>query len=386
MKSRVIAVIPARKEGDGVKQRNILPFCGKPVIAYSIQAALQSGIFDRVIVSTDSSEIAKVALEYGAEVPFIRNTGIESQKESIDDVLVHSISILNKDSDRYDYICCIYPVAPFVSKQIIVSTYNILIESDAEGIIPVIPNPYPTQRSLFINQSGYIDYKWPDYKKTHSKQIEVLYRDAGQHFFIKTEALLRENKSLTKRIIPYLINSVEHQDMVSPFDWKVAEYKYNLLRDISLRDAVYEDVDMLFKWRNDNETRENSFEKGELDYKDHVEWLKRTLLRDDVLIFILMVGGVPVGEARISIKSDEYLISYMIDGEYRSRGYGTVLLKMVENKLVEKYGNILMVAEVLQHNIKSRRVFVSLGYEEMDEKDRFVYRKRAMFNDDVIMT
>ncbi|MCR4792042.1 MAG: GNAT family N-acetyltransferase [Lachnospiraceae bacterium] len=379
-----IAIIPARYEVNESKQKCLSEFCKLPVISYSIRAALDSQLFDEVMVSTDNEIIANVAIQYGAKVPFYRNTGKAYHEEGINDVLNDVISNYKRLGKIYDYICCIYPVAPFVTRQVLLSNFNILINSDADAIIPLIKYNYPPQRCFVLDSNGFIEYKWPSYRNKNSKEIDPVFRDAGQFFFVKTQAFIKEKSFIPSRTIPFVLTTMEHQDLYDEFGWIIAEYKYNFLRDVQLRDAVIGDADIVFEWRNDAETRKNSFNHDVIIYDNHIQWFKKTLDRNDVKLFMLTVGGVPVGQARIDSVDEGYEISYLIGTEYRGRGYGSMIIKLLENKVVELYGNVNVSADVLKENIVSQRVFLNLGFEQDEWEDRFVYKKLAVFHGEYV--
>jgi len=375
-----LAIIPARFEKDEIQQRCLNPFCEKPVIYYSIRAALESNLFDEVMVSTDSTDISSTAQKYGAKVPFLRNTGKDYYKEGITDVLEDVINSYLERGFYFDLICCIYPIAPFITKQLLISNYNILKSSGSDAIIPLIKYNYPPQRCFSITDEGYVQYKWPAFINKNRKELDPIFRDASQFFFIKTEAFLKEKKLVPLKTIPFYLNTMEHQDLFDEFGWLIAEYKYKFLRDIKLRNACIQDADKVFVWRNDKETRQNSFNHSILVYDNHIKWFSSALRREDIKLFMLTVGGISVGQARIDYINGEYEISYLIGNEFRGRGYGKTIIRMMENKIVELYGNVTIFAEVLKSNVVSRKIFLSLEFDEEEESDKFIYRKKAIYH------
>lgn len=378
---RCIAIIPARNDDRIIPQRNILPFCGEPIISYSIKAALESGLFDEVMVSTDSELISKVAREYGASAPFLRSSPSGWHTETTDEVLYNTLVEYSKMGIEFDVVCCIYPIAPFVTRQKLISTYNILQRAKADAIIPITSYPYPPQRCFVLQKNGRVKYKWPKYRDMDSSEIEPVYRSAGQYQFVRKDALFREKTAIPQNTISFMISSMEQQDLRNTYDWKIAEYKFELLKGIQLRKAQREDVKYLFEWRNNIETRKNSFQQDIISWDSHVAWFDRVIDSSESSIYVLTISDIPVGQVRLNYLPDFAEISYTIGPEYRGRGYGSMLLKLAENQVVEDRGNIKLKAEVLKHNIASRKVFLSLGYDEEEKEKKFEYVRTASYSD-----
>lgn len=224
----VLAIITARGGSKRIPRKNIKEFCGKPIIAYSIDAALKSGIFDEVMVSTDDTEIAEIAKKYGAQVPFMRSAETSNDFATTMDVLKEVIgNYRDKLGKSFDYICCIYPTAPFVTINKIKTVFNLLKESDADQVVPVVKFSFPPQRCFVIDDKGVLSYKWPENKNTRSQDLEPLYHDAGQFYFYKSN-IFDENK-VDIKAIPYILSDLEVQDIDNEEDWKIAEIKYHLL-------------------------------------------------------------------------------------------------------------------------------------------------------------
>ena len=147
---RRIAIITARGGSKRIPRKNIKEFCGKPILAYSIEAALASGLFDTVMVSTDDEEIAGIAKEYGAEVPFYRSEATSNDFATTNDVLLEVLAEYEKRGEQYDVACCIYPTAPFVTSEKLKDATKRLEDSDADTIIPVVAFSYPPQRAMIV--------------------------------------------------------------------------------------------------------------------------------------------------------------------------------------------------------------------------------------------
>ena len=184
-KSKIVAIIPARGRSKRIQNKNIKNFCGKPIIAYSIEAAIQSKCFDRVIVSTDTLEIAKVAKRYKAEVPFLRSSKNSSANATITDVILEVIDRMKQEGSYPEYCCLIYATAPTVSAEDIKKALRILKKIDADVVIPVVEYEYPVGRALKISKNylGFVDKK---NVFRRSQDLPVYYHDSGLFSFFKT--------------------------------------------------------------------------------------------------------------------------------------------------------------------------------------------------------
>lgn len=223
-----VAIITARGGSKRIPKKNIKPFCGKPIIAYSIEAALESGIFDEVMVSTDSEEIAQVAKRYGASVPFMRSEATSNDWAVTADVLREVITNYIAQGKKFDSFCCIYPTAPFITAEKLRNAEQLLEHEKADSLMPVVMFSFPPQRGLVIRDKR-IGYKYPEFETSRSQDLEPMYHDCGQFYFCKTEALLRYHTMVTPDTVPMLVSEEEVQDIDSPSDWKIAEMKYRLM-------------------------------------------------------------------------------------------------------------------------------------------------------------
>lgn len=236
MRGKNLAVITARGGSKRIPRKNIKDFLGKPIIYYSIKAALTSRMFETVMVSTDDEEIAAISKEWGAEVPFLRSAETSSDLASTEDVVKEVILEYQKRGKIFDCICCIYPTAPFVTGEKIRKAMDILLSSDADSIIPMVKFSYPPQRSLIL-RNGKVAMKYPEYLKTRSQDLEAWYHDCGQFYCVKTPAFLKCGEILTDNALPFFISELEMQDIDTEEDWKIAEIKYLMLQG----DCVYRD-------------------------------------------------------------------------------------------------------------------------------------------------
>ena len=220
-----LCLIPARGGSKRIPRKNIKDFLGKPIIAYSIETALNSGLFDKVIVSTDDDEIAEIAKEYGAEVPFIRSERNSDDYATLSDVTVEVISYYNSINNIYDYICIVLPTAPLLKEYHLKTSFNLLIEKNADAITPIVRFSSPIQRALKI-VGGRIEMFDSTHFRTRSQDLEVAYYDAGLFYWKSVKTI--ENDDVVK--LGYIMSENEVQDIDTDQDWKIAEFKYKHLK------------------------------------------------------------------------------------------------------------------------------------------------------------
>lgn len=225
---RKIAIITARGGSKRIPRKNIKEFCGKPMLAYSIEAAVSSGIFDTVMVSTDDEEIAEIARRYGAEVPFMRSEATSGDFATTNDVLHEVLEEYEKRGQQFDLGCCIYPTAPFVTAKKLKEAVRLLTESDADTLFPVVQFSYPPQRALIVKE-GRLVFEYPEYLDARSQDLEPHYHDVGQFVVFKTEPYKVNQRLMVGNIIPMEVSELEVQDIDNETDWKIAEIKYKLM-------------------------------------------------------------------------------------------------------------------------------------------------------------
>ena len=220
---KAVAIITARGGSKRIPHKNIRPFLGRPIISYSIQAALSSGAFDEVMVSTDSEEIAQVAREYGARIPFFRSAQTAGDYASTDEVIYEVLQAYEKQGIRFERFCCIYPTAPFLTADKLKQAMSLLDTS--ESVMPVVPFSYPPQRGLIL-EGGRIRRNDPEYQNARSQDLEKLYHDCGQFYACRTDAFLRDKTTDVEDLVPMILSEMEVQDIDTEEDWEIAELKY----------------------------------------------------------------------------------------------------------------------------------------------------------------
>jgi pseudaminic acid cytidylyltransferase len=224
-----IAIIPARGGSKRIPLKNIKNFLGKPIISYSIDAAIKSGLFDEIMVSTDDLKIADVVKSYGVSIPFLRSQKNSNDFATTADVLIEVLNEYKKIGKEFDYFCCIYPTAPFVTGEKLIKSFNLITDNNADSIIPVVKFSYPIQRSFRINEKERLEYIWPENTDKRSQDLEPIYHDAGQFYFVKNLTFLEKKSVLCGVSIPFILSQIEVQDIDNEEDWKLAENKYQLL-------------------------------------------------------------------------------------------------------------------------------------------------------------
>ena len=228
MEKKRIAIITARGGSKRIPKKNIRSFCGKPILTYSIQAALDADIFDTVMVSTDSEEIAQIAKEAGAEVPFMRSDATSGDYATTAEVLLEVLAEYEKQGKRFDTVCCIYPTAPFVTAQKLQNGIELLEERDVDSVVPVVRYSYPPQRA-FVRKDGYTVLKFPEYLGARSQDLEPFFHDCGQFYCMQVKNFTEKKQIFTDRMLSIEMMETEVQDIDNETDWKLAELKYRMM-------------------------------------------------------------------------------------------------------------------------------------------------------------
>lgn len=224
----VIAIITARGGSKRIPRKNIKEFMGKPMIAYAIEAAKGSEIFDEVMVSTDSEEIADVAKIYGASVPFMRSDKTANDFATTFDVLEEVINEYKKQGKNFDDLCCIYPCVPFLTLKTLRDAFKAMKEAKADALQPVCRYPAPVEWAMKI-ENGFLMPNDREAQKIRSQDLIPKYFDVGMFYFCKIDVMFAEKTLIPKRTSAYIIDESECQDIDTPNDWKIAEMKYKML-------------------------------------------------------------------------------------------------------------------------------------------------------------
>ena len=228
MSVKNLAIITARGGSKRIPKKNIKVFMGKPMISYAIEAAKGANIFDEIMVSTDSDEIAKIAKSCGANVPFMRSKKTSDDFATTYDVLDEVINEYKKCEKEFDNICCIYPCVPFLTSDILQQAYFEFINSGFDRLTPVVKYSYPIQRALII-EDGTLKYAEPKYALARSQDLEPRYHDVGMFYFYKNGKLNSDN------IAAYIMDERVVQDIDTLEDWQMAQMKYRIIKNAQIR-------------------------------------------------------------------------------------------------------------------------------------------------------
>ena len=226
-----VAIITARGGSKRIPKKNIKDFCGKPIMAYSIQAAIESKLFDEVMVSTDSEEIADIARRYGASIPFMRSDATSNDYADTTDVLKEVLYEYEKHGKRFEFFCCIYPTAPFVTAKKLRDAFELLHVDDVYNVIPMVPFSFPPQRGM-VREGKYIKPAYPEHINKRSQDLEEVLHDCGQFYWCKTTEFLKNPDFLSNHTIPFIVPETEVQDIDNLSDWELAEIKFRHMREI----------------------------------------------------------------------------------------------------------------------------------------------------------
>lgn len=225
-----LAIIPARGGSKRIPRKNIKLFCGKPMIAWSIEAALQSGCFDQVVVSTDDAEIAEVACQHGAQVPFMRPAELSDDHTGTTAVIAHAINWFAAHSQTPAQVCCLYATAPFVSADDLCRGLALLTEKSSDYAFSVTSYAFPIQRAIRITPAGRVEMFNAEHFNTRSQDLEEAYHDAGQFYWGRAEAWLEGKMIFSSAAAPVMLPRHRVQDIDTPEDWMRAEWMFKALQ------------------------------------------------------------------------------------------------------------------------------------------------------------
>lgn len=225
-----LAVIPARGGSKRIPRKNIRPFCGKPIIAWSIEAARSSGCFDRVIVSTDDQEIAAIAREFGADTPFLRPVELADDHTATIPVIAHAIEWHRQQGLVPLQVCCLYATAPFVRAEDLNDGLGVLVKEGCDYVFPVASYSFPIQRALRLTAIGRVEMFYPEHFTTRSQDLDEAYHDAGQFYWGTAEAWRSSKPIFSPAAAPIILPRYRVQDIDTLEDWKRAEWMFQALQ------------------------------------------------------------------------------------------------------------------------------------------------------------
>jgi pseudaminic acid cytidylyltransferase len=226
-----IAIIPARGGSKRIPRKNIRDFKGAPIISYSIKAAIESNLFDEIMVSTDDKEITEIAIFFGASVPFKRSVYTSSDFATTAEVLLEVLNQYQELGKEFDNICCIYPAAPFITSNKLVEGFETLLKG-ADSVLPLVSFDYPIWRSFKFNENNYVEYNWIEFINSRSQDLPQAYHDAGQWYWVKTNRIKESGKLIFEATQGLHLSPFEAHDIDTLDDWKLAELKYEFLQSL----------------------------------------------------------------------------------------------------------------------------------------------------------
>lgn len=224
-----VAIITARGGSKRIPKKNIKEFMGKPMIAYAIKAALDSCVFDEVMVSTDDEEIADEARRFGASVPFMRSTETANDFSTTAEVISEVISRYEMQGTHFDVACCIYPCVPFLSADLLRESQQLFMKTGADTLMPAVRYSFPIQRALRMTSSGFVAFREPENAVRRTQDLEPMFHDAGMFYFLKVKSFLDQRAIVMKNTTIKEVDEAVAQDIDSQQDWLNAEIKYRIL-------------------------------------------------------------------------------------------------------------------------------------------------------------
>lgn len=226
-----IAIIPARGGSKRIPRKNIKDFCGKPMIAWSIEAAKDSNLFDHIFVSTDDAEIANVAKDWGAEIPFIRPTELADDFVGTGPVVKHAVEWVLSSIGNIQNVCTIYATAPFLRAEDLLAGYTLLKSGGSEIVFSVTSYPFPIQRAVKITKDNRVEMFQPEFYQTRSQDLEPAYHDAGQFYWLTLSGALRITSEFSTQTSPIILPRSRVQDIDTEEDWSYAELMFKAWRE-----------------------------------------------------------------------------------------------------------------------------------------------------------
>ncbi len=225
-----VAVIPARGGSKRIPRKNIKQFCGKPMIHYPIAAALECGLFDRVIVTTDCEDISSLAQAAGAEVPFVRPPELCTDTAIVADVMDHAVRWLNDNGPTVEYVCCIVATAAFLQPDYLVKGLDLARTHDVDTVVSVLPFPSPAFRAFKQDDDGRLRFIWPEYEYVQSTDLPDTFHDAAQFYWMNATRFLASKSILGQEVLPIVLPPYLACDIDTPDDWTLAELMYETCR------------------------------------------------------------------------------------------------------------------------------------------------------------
>lgn len=345
-----LCIIPARGGSKRIPGKNTRSFSGKPILHYSIEVAIASGLFDLVMVSTDDVQVAEEARQAGAAVPFLRSAANAGDFAPTAEVLKEVLETYEAQGIFFHEVCCLYPTAVFTRTFHLRKGWSML-QDDADVVYPMLSFGYPVWRAVQKVREEKVSMVWPEHADCRSQDLTPLYHDAGQWYWLKVDVFLATGKILTGKAKGLEVSRLEAQDIDDLEDWELAELKYQRLlglKDQETADTNKEEAivfgpvnlthgDLLLHWRNDPETRLQSVHNEPVSEETHWTWLKHKLQDANCLMCIAWVEEKMIGVVRADRDEEGWWwLSWTVAPDFRGKGWGKIMVKNWVNLLKNK--------------------------------------------------
>jgi len=375
---RNVAVIPARGGSRRIPRKNVRPFNGRPMLGYAVEVATASGLFERVVVSTDDDEVAEVARGLGAEVPFRRPVEISDDHTPMAEVVLHAIDELVRTGgpgEEYDNVCTLFATAPFLRVADLVAGLRLLDEG-APAAVAVTGFDFPIFRAFGLTDDGALRPLWPEHAAARSQDLPEALHDAGQFYWTRVDVLRTARSLWPEGMRPVRLPRHRVQDIDEPEDWERAERMHRsqapeaaVAGELVLRPATSDDAARLLEWRNHPTTRAASLSTAEIDLDTHRAWLADRLRDPDCRLLIVVHDGEPVGQLRLDRDDTTAEVSIGLAPQAQGRGLGTQALRLLDAEAAAWPDVRRLTARVRAGNVASARAFRSAGYREHDRDE-----------------
>lgn len=400
---KTLAIIPARGGSKRIEHKNIKDFAGLPIIVISIQAALKSGCFDEVMVSTDDEQIAEVAREYGASVPFMRTAETSDDFATTADVIREVINAYRNRGEEYDAIACIYATAPFITAERLKEGYDIVNKGEAQGAFTCVEYSYPIQRSLVIGKNGRIGMKFPEYSNSRSQDLEKTYHDAGQFYFTTVKAFEESGSLWGPDTLPIILPEMEVQDLDTPQDWELAELKFSLLKKdlqtdcgnhastanrllpemielkgfrlVSYTRLSDKESELMREGRNNPDVRNGSINSEYISEESHSDFVKSLENRDDCRYYAVYNSyDEAIGSINLKVTSPGRADrGIWLFTEHQGMGYATKVLEELYGWLKDNSDINIIETTVKLDNDASQALEERVGSAKTCEDDEYAH-------------
>lgn len=381
-----LAIIPARGGSKRIERKNVKPFFGIPIIAYSIVAALRSGRFDTVMVSTDDPEIAKTARRFGAEVPFLRSPKTSDDFATTADVISEVIARYREQDTTFDTFACIYATAPFITAERLADAVDAIAAGNADAAFTCVEYSYPIQRSLKIDDAGKIAMRFPQYANARSQDLEKTYHDAGQFYISTVDAFERTGTLWGPNTLPIILPESEVQDLDTLQDWALAEMKYAMLtlpREIDIADyhlTAYplineEQSTAVLRERNHPDVRRNMVNTGEILPENHHNFVRSLITRRDKQYYAVYdKNGALIGSVNLEFTAPGVIERGIWMAECaRGKKLAKDILSPLYEILLKRDDVEKIITKVRRENRPSLHLEEALGAKITGEDDEYIY-------------